>query len=163
MDEGDNEALTGAQKADMLNNFFSKCFNRRSAPLEAWSESDSLITLQTRFFVMKIQYVSFWLHGLDVSKSSGPDGISAKMLKYTAVSITPSITQLFNLSIRSSRVPRDWKLSSVVPIPKSGRSHSPDNYRPISLLSVLSKMLEKHIHALIYSHLNQYHPLSDSQ
>ena len=64
MDEGGNEALTGAQKADMLNKFFSKCFNRRSAPLEAWSESDfnliSLITLQTRFFAMKIQYVSFW-------------------------------------------------------------------------------------------------------
>ena len=63
----------------------------------------------------------------------------------------------------SQNLPRDWKLSSVVPIPKSGRSHSPDNYRPISLLSVLSKVLEKHIHALIYSHLNQYHPLSDSQ
>ena len=164
MDEDGNEALTGAQKADMLNKFFSKCFNRRSAPLEAWSESDfNLPDNPPDELLCNEDTVCELLTGLDVSKSSGPDGISAKMLKYTAVSITPSITQLFNLSIRSGRVPRDWKLSSVVPIPKSGRSHSPDNYRPISLLSVLSKVLEKHIHALIYSHLNQYHPLSDSQ
>ena len=39
-DEDGNEALTGSQKAEMLNSFFSKCFNRSSAPLEGWSGSD---------------------------------------------------------------------------------------------------------------------------
>ena len=140
VDEDGNEALTGSQKADMLSKFFSICFNRLSTPLNDWSESD-----------------------LDVSKSSGPDGISAKMLKHTAVGIAPSITQLFNLSIKNGRVPRDWKLSTVVPIPKSGRSHSPNNYRPISLLSVLSKVLEKHIHTLIFNNLKQHYPLFDCQ
>ena len=76
MDERGNEALT-AQKADMLNKIFSKCFNRRSAPLETWSESD--------FDLPDEDTICELLTGLDVSKSSGADGISAKMLKYTAV------------------------------------------------------------------------------
>ena len=84
-------------------------------------------------------------------------------LKHTAASIAPSVTKLFNLSIKSGRVPRAWKVSTVVPIAKSARSHSSDNYRPISLLCVLSKVLEKHIHTLIFNHLKQYYPLSDSQ
>ena len=155
MDEGGNEALTDALKADMLNKIFSKCFNRRSAPLETWSESD--------FDLPDKDTICELLTGLDVSKSTGPDGISAKMLKCTAVSITSSVTQLFSLSITSGRVQRDWKLSLVVRIPKLGRSHSLDNYRPISLLSILSQILEKHIHALIFGHLEQHHPLSDYQ
>ena len=52
---------------------------------------------------------------------------------------------------------------TVVPIPKSTEAHSPDNYRPISLLCILSKALEKHIYELIFNHLTQYYPLSDCQ
>ena len=61
---------------------------------------------------------------LDVSKSSGPDGISARMLKATANVIASSITVLFNLSIQCNKPPREWEKSHVVPIPKRyhGRS-----------------------------------------
>jgi len=60
------------------------------------------------------------------------------MLKHTAHSIAPSLTKLFNLSIRTGQVPCDWKTSSVVPIPKSsGPSDCITNYRPISQLSVV--------------------------
>ena len=163
-DEDGNEALTGSQKADMLNKFFSNCFNCLSAPLKDWSESDfNLPDDPPDELLCNEDTVCELLASLDVSKSSGPDGISTKMLKHTAVRMAPSVTQLFNLSIKNGRVPRGWKLSTVVPIPKSGRSHSPDNYRPISLLSVLSKVLEKHIHTLIFNHLKQHYPLSDCQ
>ena len=148
----------------MLNKFFSNCFNRNCAPLEDWSEGDYKLPDDTPDELLCDEdTVCELLAGLDVSKSSGPDGISGKMLKHTAVSIAPSVTQLFNLSIRNGRVPRGWKLSSVVPIPKSGRSHLPDSYRPISLLGVLSKVLEKHIHTLLFRHLEQHYPLSDCQ
>ena len=165
VDEDGKEAANGLQKANMLNSFFSKCFNRSSAPLKDWSETDirpnhdelpdELICDEDSVYDL--------LATLDVSKSSGPDGISGKMLKHTAVSIASSVTQLFNQSIQSGRVPRGWKLSSVVPIPKSKKTHSPDNYRPISLLSILSKVLEKHIHNVIFEHLTRHHPLSDCQ
>ena len=102
------------------------------------------------------------LASLDVTKSSGPDDISARMLKATAASIAPSVTSLFNISLKLGRVPLEWKESRIVPIPKVPVPRTPDNFRPISLLSVLSKVFEKHIYSLITNHLDAT-PLSDSQ
>ena len=85
------------------------------------------------------------LEHLDCSKACGPHQISARMLKVTASSIAPSITKLFNISIRTGKLPDQWKLSMVVPIPKSSNLSEPSNYRPISLLCILGKLLEKHI------------------
>ena len=88
------------------------------------------------------------IKGLDVSKANSPDGIFARMLKSTCESIAPSLTNLFNLSIAKGHFPKLWKEARVVPIPKSTTKHSPSGYRPISLLSILSKLLEKHFHSL---------------
>ena len=100
---------------------------------------------------------------LDPSKANGPDGFSAQMLKGTAHSIAPSLTKLFNISISQGRFPECWKTSSVVPIPKSANRSEATDYRPISLLSVVSKMLERHFHQYVTKHLNEYHPLSNKQ
>lgn len=56
------------------------------------------------------------LASLDPSKSSGVDGISAKMLRFTAYS---SLTNLFNLSLTTGIYPMEWKLARIVPVPKS--------------------------------------------
>ena len=98
---------------------------------------------------------------LDTSKSSGPDGISGKMLKCTSACTAPSVTHLFNLSIRLEKLRDAWKASIVVPIPNSSKNHLLSNYRPISLLCTLSKVLEKHIFSLIVEHLEDNYPLSD--
>ena len=71
--------------------------------------------------------------------------------------------QLFNMSIQSGIFPEKWKLSSVVPIPKDGDLSNPSNYRLISRLSVVSKMLERHVHFLLTQHLASDHPLANSQ
>jgi len=97
--------------------------------------------------------VEHLLLNLDESKASGPNGISATMLKCTTNSIASSVTALFNLSIRSGLVPNEWKESLVVPIPKSSEQASPSGYHPISLLSILSKTLERHMHWVISAHL----------
>ena len=67
------------------------------------------------------------------------------MLKSTAPSIAPSITNLFNASLKAGFLPVAWKSSHVVPIPKTGDMSNPTNYRPISLLPILSKILEHYI------------------
>ena len=68
------------------------------------------------------------------------------MLKNTAESITPSHTKLFNMPIQHCCFPSIWKLANVVPIPKtSAVKSSPSSYRPISLLPIVSKVLEKHL------------------
>ena len=78
------------------------------------------------------------------------------MLKETALSITPAVTQLFNVSIQLWEIPEEWKSARVTPIPKSRDHPTPENYPPISLLSVLSKLLEMHIRNLLVVHLEEY-------
>ena len=86
------------------------------------------------------------------------------MLKKTASSIYPVLTNLFNQSIHSGQVPIAWKCSSVVPIPKGSEDlSSPKNYRPISLLSIISKILERLIHSKVLKHLQDSNILSNSQ
>ena len=112
-----------------------------------------------------IDEVFFLIKSLDLSKANGPDGISAQMLKGMAHSIAPSLINLFNISIRLGHFPERWKTSSVVPIPKSACFSKATNYRvrPISLLSIVRKMFERHFHQYITNHLNEYHPLSNKQ
>ena len=100
------------------------------------------------------------LQTINISKSSGPDRISGRMLKATALSIAAPVT---NLSISTGTFPTKWKLSSIVPIPKSSDKGSPKNYHPISLLPLLSKPLEKHICGLLSEHLQSSEPIHDSQ
>ena len=100
---------------------------------------------------------------LDPTKATGRDGISAKMLKNTAYSIAPSLTKLFNLSLTTGILPLAWKKSSVVPIPKNQKLSDPSNYRPVSLLPILSKILERHVFMLIMDHLQRNRSLSAFQ
>ena len=95
--------------------------------------------------------------------SNGHDDISARTLKETALSMTSIVTQLFNISVRLGEIPDEWKVARVSPIPKSGKSSDPANYRPISLLSILSKLLEKHMRGLLIHHLQSFCPVSAQQ
>ena len=151
-------------KANLLNSFFATCFNTSHPPLSDDNLNDYCNSSERPDDLLCTrEEVEHLLLNLDVSKASGPDGISATMLKHTATSIAPSVTALFNLSIQSGQVPAEWKKSRVVPIPKSSDQASPSSYRPISLLSILSKTLERHMHWVISSHLTDNKILSDAQ
>ena len=145
MDENSIEATSNPEKVDMLNSFFSKCFNPSGGLEENTGSCTESPDESVEDLYCEIEYVEELLLKLDTSKSDGTDGLSGKMLKCTATCIAPSVTQLFNLSIRLGKLPDAWKTSFVVPIPKSSKNHLPSNYRPISLLCILSKVLEKHI------------------
>ena len=155
-------AITDEEKSNMLNSYFSKCWNHSEPPLTDPLECNYEETCPDHLFCTTQEIVQL-IKGLDVSKANGPDGISAHMLKATSESIAPSLTNLFNLSIAKGHFPKLWKAARVVPIPKSTTKHSPSGYRQISLLSILSKLLEKHFHSLITDHLSEHHPLSDAQ
>ena len=88
-------------------------------------------------------YVLAVIMNLDHNKAHGPDNIPARLLKETAAQIAPSLCSLFNKSLRIGVVPDDWKLANVVPVYKHGEKAEVENYRPISLLSLISKTLER--------------------
>jgi len=103
------------------------------------------------------------LSTLVTTKSTGHNDISARMLKETALSMTPAVTKLFNLSIRLGDLPNEWKTAHVTPVPKTSNCSDATNYRPISLLSILSKLLERHMRNLLLHHLIQCSPISAQQ
>jgi len=82
------------------------------------------------------------LKQLDINKATGSDGIPVRLLKDTADQIAPSLTMLFNKSLRLGIFPEDWKLANIVPFFKKGKKDFVENYRPISLFPVISKVLE---------------------
>ena len=87
-------------------------------------------------------------------KSPGPDYIGPQLLKEVANSVAHPLVHLFNLSLTSGKVPNSLKIAKVIPVYKKGSKHTVGNYRPISLLSVFDKILEKIMHARLYNYLN---------
>jgi hypothetical protein len=92
------------------------------------------------------------LSALKVNKSSGPDGISPFILKQTRYSIAEPLARLFNYSLTNGVFPDKWKLSHITPVHKNGEKQLVSNYRPISLLSCVSKVLER----IVYKHIYNY-------
>ena len=103
------------------------------------------------------------LNHLKQTGSRGPDDIDNKILKISAPAITETLTYIYNLCIEKSYFPSHFKLAKVIPVYKNGDNSKPCNYRPISILSVISKPLEKHIHKHIYHHLEFYDLLNKNQ
>ena len=82
---------------------------------------------------------------LKIDKAPGPDGLHPKFLFEIAETISKPLTFLFNLSMSSGILPTCWKLGQITPIYKKGSRYITNNYRPISLTSILSKVMEKTI------------------
>ena len=119
----------------------------------------------------KIRYVSHgfvlkYLCKIKTSKATGFEDISARYLKLFAPYIIDSIVsivKLCNLSIRAHRFPNTWKTARVIPLHKKGSTDDINNYRPISILPAVSKILEKHVSSTFYKFLNEHSFLNPKQ
>ena len=126
-------------------------------------ETDSSSTNLFHFRTISVNSVALRLSSLSASKSTGMDNIPAKVLKITANIIAPSLTYIFNLSLESGIYVDDWKLAKIIPIYKSEDRKKCENYRPISILPVISKVFESEIFNQLYDYLNENTLLSDRQ
>lgn len=154
-------ATTSSQKAEMLNNQFKSVFTKEDCsnipnmgPSPHPCMEDIVIT---KAGVLKL------LQNINPNKAAGPDQLTARFLVNVAPEITPIVTQLFQQSIDSCTVPSDWKTANIAPIFKKGDRSKPENFRPISLTSILSKILEHIIVSQIMNHLEGNNILSDTQ
>ena len=114
--------------------------------------------LQTETEVLRL------LNSLDSNKSTGPDEIPVKLLKLSALLIAKPLSDLFNKSLSSGVYPSKFKEANIRPIYKNKGSPSDYTcYRPISILSSLSKVFERIVYQRIYSHLTEHSLLTDKQ
>lgn len=95
------------------------------------------------------------IHRLRTRSAAGPDGISPAALKNAPRKLLVYLTRLFNAMLQLSHFPDQWKTAKVLMLPKPGKDTLfASNYRPISLLSVISKVFERLLHKRLYQHIN---------
>ena len=100
---------------------------------------------------------------LKANKSSGPDNISTRVLKEGSRELSMPLSIIFEESIESGEIPEDWRCANVVPIFKGGNKTVVSNYRPISLTSVVCKVLERVIKRQIVAYFEEHTVLLSSQ
>ena len=154
--DGLNSYTSDASKACILNAYFVE-----QSTLELTNEPDLPDFMPQRdlktdasieeIFINPVQVFAV-LKSLDANKATGPDGIGNTILKSCASALCLPISILSQISLNSGSFPKIWKKANVVPIYKKGEKNCKSNYRPISLLSNVSKVLEKLVYNVLYEH-----------
>ena len=161
--ENDNSYVTCfREKAELFNSFFSK----QCTPL---NDNNYLppVPYKTRMklldFRIDQQKVVTIINSLNPTKASGPDNISVRMLQLCPNEMSFILKLFFEKILQSGEFPSMWKQANVQPVHKKGSRQLIKNYRPISLLPVCSKILEKLIFDQLYLFLMQNNLISEKQ
>ena len=171
----DNNFQLNENENDSKANFFCRYFTNiarslkeQSFPLQnfIWKTPVQISERTYRRFnfkyVSKI-FVEKELKLLKKHKSAGLDNLPPLLLRDSASVISKPISCIINLSLKSGKIPTEWKTAKVIPLHKSGKTTMPDNYRPISILPVLSKILEKAVQKQLLCYLEECNLLSPNQ
>ena len=146
--------------ANILNIFFHSVFNPKDSessttpPLPLKSTMGELSSIQ----LSQVEVVGV-LRNLNSRKACGPDNIPNRLLIELAEVISTSLCDVFNMSLALGVVPLQWKMANITPVHKREDPTLATNYRPISLLCTLSKVLERCVHNHCYHYLepHMYH------
>jgi hypothetical protein len=162
--DGDNLISDNKGKAHLLNTQFMSVFTEENdnarAPIPSPLEQD--ITCIPDIEISE-DGVRKCLEELNPNKAAGPDGISPWVLRTSALAIAPALSVIFRSSLYLGTLPKDWLQAHISPIFKKGDRSLPLNYRPVSLTSVCSKILEHIIHSSVMTHLDQHNLLCQEQ
>ena len=140
--------------AEKLNMHFSSVFTRE--------DTSSLPVPETKFngsegdrlgqLVVTPEVVASKINNMKENMSPGVDGISPKILKETVEQISTPLAHVFNMSLQEGIVPLEWKEANIITLFKKGSRNKSVNYRPVSLTSVICKLLE----AIIGDHMMDF-------
>ena len=112
---------------------------------------------------VQLNAITTIIHKLNIKKAHGYDNISIAMLKLCSPEVSVPLKIIFDKCIQSGSFPSSWKVANVQPVHKKGSRQCKEQYRPISLLPVCSKILEKIIFDQLYSYLVSNHLISENQ
>ncbi len=150
-DENSGVTDCDREKAEILAEFFTSVFTR-----EPDGEVPSLPERNVKYpmkWLTVTRAIEKCLKELKVNKSPGPDGLTPYFLKHSASSISVPLCIIFNSSLQLQDVPQDWKRARISAIFKNkGSRRQAGNYRPVSLTSLVCKLLE----SLIREHITEF-------
>ena len=124
----------------MFNNYFTSVLTEVDPSADATRFNPATATLYN--VTLSVAEVESVLANLDTTKATGPDEISAGLLKETAPVISMSLCSLYNKSLNQGVFPQEWKIANIVPVYKKGDKKYVENYRPNSLC-IVSKVFER--------------------
>ena len=160
----DGEISDSQDIAEALNCFFTyrtQAMSANTPPRQ--TQKDSVVPVQFTFKPVEEKTVAELLSNVNKGKATGCDGISARALKLAETTLFPSLCGLFNQSITSATLPREWKSVNVTPVHKGGDETNMNNYRPISVLPIVAKILERIVFDQLYDYLQDHSLLTPHQ
>ena len=138
------------EKANLLNSYFKTQSDLNDAGKELPHIIQTNPNNLTQLVTNPTEVKSI-LETLQTGKASGPDNINNYVLKICSSELSHPLSKLFNLSLSLSKVPKAWKEANVTPVFKKDDPTDCKNYRPISLLSTLGKVMEKIVHKHVFN------------
>lgn len=149
------------KKADELNKYFASVFTIENEL--QWNVQPIPLEKPFEDFIITKEDVKKAIENLNPNKACGPDEINVKFIKANIEELIEPICIVFNKSLNEGVVPEIWKCANVTPVYKKGDRMEPGNYRPISLTSILVKLMESIIKNHIINHLNINSIINPSQ
>ena len=134
--------------ANELNSFYPRFDRLITTRITASPPSDA--SLPPPFIVEEYE-VRRLFEKKNSRKAAGPDGVFSSTLKHCADQLAPIFTTIFNSSLQLSQVPCSCKVSTIIPMPKKPKPTSLSDYRPVSLTSVVMKVLERLVQKFLRS------------
>ena len=163
-----NTEITNKQQiSNKMNKFFATIGQKLAKDIpDNTFHSACMVTRSNRVFKFR-KVCPFQVHDLIMKsangKATGMDLISNRLLKIGSPAISTHLTEIFNQCIEHSTFSDDLKVGKVVPIFKSGERDDPGNYRPISILSVFSRIFERLLYQQLYKYFDDNQMLADKQ
>ena len=149
--------------ADTFNAFFTKVANKLSKAVNIFNskfihqyyKQKGVVQNTFSFSLLSETEVCKMLKGLSPRKATGLDDLPARFIRDGAEGIAYPISYIINLSIKTGVVPDEMKTARVIPLYKKNSKLEPGNYRPVSILSTLSKILERAVHIQLEIYLKE--------
>ena len=150
------------EMATILNNFFASVFTDEDCLSPQPPEVRRTEKMLSGVLIVESDILRT-IEKIKVSKAPGPDKITPRVLKEIKHQICKPLSIIFNKSLTAGKVPSDWKLANVTPIFKKGDKSHPGNYRPISLTSIVCKLMETIIRDNMVKFFEENNIINNSQ
>ena len=155
--------LTVAEKLKSKIPNLPKVFDTLSQRFKNYYSEKGIVPKSQKIFQVSEEYVYKELCKLNVSKATGIDGFKPKFLKDGADVIKGAVTHIINLSLETGVVPNELKSAIVKPLYKKSSRLDVGNYRPVSILPTISKILERAVYVQMEKHLKDNNILYNFQ